>query len=107
MHVGKLIVAVGHGQCGHVHDVRAYDDDRPRRPAQLDSVNHDEDVNRVEQHLHEMDPADPDVFDPHLRRHGTGNQPVHHGYPHPVITAQGIAGAGHQNLHRRLAGVRT
>jgi tetratricopeptide (TPR) repeat protein len=102
VHVGEVVRATGSTDVGPYHEHRA------RRPPEVDGVDGDEPVHRVEQLLDEVDAADADLEDAHPRRRRTLEQARGDGDAEPVVAAKDVSDTGDEDAHgARIGGVET
>ncbi len=100
VHVGQLVAAAVDAQRGDVEHLRSLHDDAAWRPAQVDCVDHEEDVDAAHQLLHEVDTADADLEHPHAGRQRLDKQCLRDGGTDPVIGPEHVAEAGDDRVHR-------
>lgn len=99
VHVGQRVPALVDRQLVEVDQLRVQDRDRPRRPIDLHGIDDDQSINGIQQLLHEVDPADPDLDHPHTVGDGVRQKAMRHGDPEPVVTAQHVPEARDDDLH--------
>jgi hypothetical protein len=69
-------------------------------PADLDGIEDDEAVGRVEERLDHVNAADPDIHHQDSFGDGPIEQALRDGDPETVVTAEQVAHAGDQDAHR-------
>ena len=98
--LGRRVVDVGEivGTGRHAN-LRANHEHGSGRPAELDSVDHDQRVRRREQLLDEVDAADARVEDVDVRGHAFARQALSHDNAEAVVAAQDVPDAGDEHAH--------
>jgi tetratricopeptide (TPR) repeat protein len=99
VHVSQRVAAAGGRQVGDVEDVRADDQHGAGRPPEVHGVDDHERVDRVEQLLHQVDAADPDVEDPDPGGHAALQQLAGDDHAEAVIAPEQVANPRDQDLH--------
>jgi tetratricopeptide (TPR) repeat protein len=99
VHVGELVMTLDDRQRPDVTYVGADHGDRAGRPSELDRIDNDERIRAIEQLVHEMHSADPDVQHADFGREGLGEQPVCDDDAEPVVAAKDVAHARDENTH--------